>query len=92
MSRGVISVSEDTEIEEVAHLFLNQRIRRLPVLANGRLVGIISRSDLLCPAAVGEIRGSLDIVQHASEESFGERSPDLVPDAAGRGGLAARGP
>ena len=88
MSRGVISVSEDTEIEEVAHLFLNQRIRRVPVLADGRLVGIVSRSDLLRPAAVGEIRGSLDIVQessrtvgpldivqHASEESFPASDP-----------------
>ena len=32
MSRGVISVTEDTDVEEVSHLLANRRIRRVPVL------------------------------------------------------------
>lgn len=47
MSRGVISVSPETDVEEVAHLLANQRIRRVPVLDGDRLVGIVSRSDLV---------------------------------------------
>ena len=47
MSRGVISVSPDTDIEEVAHLLTSQRIRRVPVLDGDQLVGIVSRSDLV---------------------------------------------
>lgn len=47
MSRGVISVTEDTDVEEVAHLLTNRRIRRVPVLRGDRLVGIVSRSDLI---------------------------------------------
>jgi hypothetical protein len=47
MSRQVTSVTEDTAVEEVARLFVNQRLRRLPVVADGRLVGIVTRSDLL---------------------------------------------
>ena len=47
MSRSVISVSADTEVEEVAHLLTNARIRRVPVLEGDKLVGILSRSDLV---------------------------------------------
>ncbi|MBC8078212.1 MAG: CBS domain-containing protein, partial [Chloroflexales bacterium] len=47
MTRGVVSVSADTEIEEVTHLLTNKRIRRVPVLDGNKLVGILSRSDLV---------------------------------------------
>jgi predicted transcriptional regulator len=47
MSRHVISIGEDTGIEEAARLLADQRIRRLPVMAHGRMVGLISRSDIL---------------------------------------------
>ena len=47
MSPHVISITEDTGIEEAARLLAGERIRRLPVLRQGRLVGLISRSDVL---------------------------------------------
>lgn len=47
MSPQVISVTEETDAEEVAQLLTNRRIRRVPVLADGRLVGLVSRSDLV---------------------------------------------
>ena len=47
MVRGVISVSPETPIEEVAHLLANRKIRRVPVLDGEKLVGIVSRSDLI---------------------------------------------
>src|SRR5258708_19169592 len=47
MSRHVISISEDTGIEEAARLLAGERIRRLPVLRQGRLVGLVRRSDVL---------------------------------------------
>lgn len=47
MSRGVISVSPDTEMEALAELLANRRIRRVPVLEHDKLVGIVSRSDLI---------------------------------------------
>src|SRR6476661_8837538 len=45
MSDQVISATEQTDAEEVAHLFTSSRIRRVPILADGKLVGIVSRSD-----------------------------------------------
>jgi CBS domain-containing protein len=47
MSRQITSVAEDTDVDEVSQLFVSQRLRRVPVLADGRLAGIVSRSDLL---------------------------------------------
>ena len=47
MTREVIAVSEPTSLAEVVALMESRRIRRLPVLKDGRLVGIISRADLM---------------------------------------------
>jgi CBS domain-containing protein len=47
MSRGVVSVTEESGVRDVVDLMGLHGIRRVPVVANGRLVGIISRSDLL---------------------------------------------
>ncbi len=47
MTRGVISVTPDTDLDEVGHLLVHKNIKRLPVLDQGKLVGIISRADLV---------------------------------------------
>jgi CBS domain-containing protein len=52
MTRGVISVTPDTELEEVSHLLVHERIKRLPVLDQGKLVGIVSRADLVREVAL----------------------------------------
>lgn len=47
MTRDVVTIGEDTPIEEVIDLFERRRIKRLPVVKGDRLIGIVSRSDLL---------------------------------------------
>lgn len=47
MSRDLQTVSPDTDILKIAELFLHERYRRLPVLDKGRLVGQVSRRDVL---------------------------------------------
>lgn len=47
MSRGVVFVTESSKIEEIVSLMGLHGIRRVPVCRDGRLAGIISRSDLL---------------------------------------------
>lgn len=47
MTTDVISVGEDTDPETIARMLTEQRIRRIPVVSEGRVVGIISRSDLV---------------------------------------------
>jgi acetoin utilization protein AcuB len=46
MVQKLITTTEDTPIEEAAHLMLDHKIGCLPVLRNGRLVGIITESDM----------------------------------------------
>jgi CBS domain-containing protein len=47
MSANVHTVAVDTDIVEVAELFLASRFRRFPVVRDGRLVGVITRHDIL---------------------------------------------
>jgi rubrerythrin len=43
----VITVSEDTGIDEAARLLVGEKIRRVPVIKRGKMVGLLSRSDVL---------------------------------------------
>ncbi len=47
MTTDVISVTEDTILSDVAGVMEANRIRRVPVVRNGELVGIVARRDLL---------------------------------------------
>src|SRR6516162_7632932 len=47
MTRNVITVDEDTSVNEIAGLLEQHHIKRVPVLRDGRLVGIVSRANLL---------------------------------------------
>jgi len=51
MRREVRSVVETTPVQELADLLTTHKIRHLPVLREGRLVGIISRADLVAAIA-----------------------------------------
>ena len=46
MSKKVVSVSPDTDVHEAARIMGENQIRRLPVVENGKLVGIVAIGDL----------------------------------------------
>lgn len=46
MTRDVITVSPDANVEEVAAIFTAKRCRHLPVVSGGRLAGLISIGDI----------------------------------------------
>jgi CBS domain-containing protein len=58
MSDGVISVTEETPLSEIAALFERKRIKRVPVVKDGKLVGIVSRSNLI--QALASVVGRTD--------------------------------
>lgn len=54
MSKKVISVSEETTVEEIATLMTTHKVRRMPVMSGGKLVGIVSRADIVRAIAMGK--------------------------------------
>jgi CBS domain-containing protein len=47
MSSKIVSASEDTPLEEVATLLEKHRIKRIPIIRDRKLVGVVSRSNLI---------------------------------------------
>lgn len=47
MTKDVVTVTEDTPLQELASIMVEKRINRLPVVDNGRLVGIVTRDDII---------------------------------------------
>lgn len=47
MSRKLITVDEASDIGEASQLMLKNNIKKLPVVNNGKLIGIITSSDIL---------------------------------------------
>jgi len=52
MTANVVAVAETTELADVAMLLDTKRIKRVPVVRDGQLVGIISRANLVRALAV----------------------------------------
>ncbi len=73
MSRGVISVTPDTDLEDVGAMLVHERIKRLPVLDQGRLVGIVSRADLVREVAMRWVCPVCGEVVHS------EKQPERCP-------------
>ncbi|MEQ9467622.1 MAG: CBS domain-containing protein [Ekhidna sp.] len=47
MAKNVITVSPDLNIFEAAKMFLEKRLRRFPVIWDGKLIGQISQKDVM---------------------------------------------
>jgi CBS domain-containing protein len=62
MSTPAVTIGPDLPIEEVVRLMNRHRIKRLPVIEDGKLIGIIARADILNAVARGAIR-------HAAENA-----------------------
>jgi CBS domain-containing protein len=76
MSLGIVSVTEDAEVDDVRHLLVDRRIRRVPVVSGNQLVGIVSRADIVALIAmewVCEVCGT---------QARGEKPPASCPTCA----------
>lgn len=54
MSKHVVGVTDDTPVEKIASVMANHKINRLPVLRGQKLVGIVSRADIVGAIAMGK--------------------------------------
>lgn len=93
MTAPVVTVGEDTPVEQIASLLRSHRIKRVPVVRNGRIVGIVSRADLLqavaapsAPAATAQRSGFLPAALAGLDEMFLHRRPQAErPAESGAG-------
>jgi CBS domain-containing protein len=53
MSSEIIFVDEQTRVSEIAALLTERKIKRVPVMRNGKLVGIVCRADIVQAVAHG---------------------------------------
>jgi CBS domain-containing protein len=58
MASPVITVGPDTQVRHIAGLLFEHRISAVPVLENGKLVGIVSEADLLHRHEIGTDRST----------------------------------
>jgi len=65
VSTNIVCASPDMSTHEAAHLMSEHQIRRLPVVENDRLVGIVSLGDLAVKEAKDRRIG--DTLEHISE-------------------------
>jgi CBS domain-containing protein len=60
-SRDLISVEPDHDLEEALELMARHQVRRLPVVENGRLVGVVAQADIALKdnERTGELVGAI---------------------------------
>jgi CBS domain-containing protein len=47
MTKNLIAINSDATLEEAAEVMVNHKIKKLPVIDKGRLVGIVTATDLI---------------------------------------------
>ncbi|WP_197503727.1 MULTISPECIES: CBS domain-containing protein [unclassified Mycobacterium] len=78
MTTAVITVTAGSPAEDIRHLLIDRRIRRVPVMREGRLVGIVSRHDLVAMMATEWA------CQVCGEPVRGEQPPATCPKCHAR--------
>lgn len=73
MVTALITVSSATAVADVRHLLVERGIRRVPVLEAGRLVGIVSRGDVIALMATEWV------CEVCGEPVRGEQRPEMCP-------------
>ena len=71
-SGDLISVEPDKDLDEAVQLMARHQVRRLPVVENGRLVGIVAQADVALTLRENEQRTG-ELVEAISEPSGDER-------------------
>jgi CBS domain-containing protein len=68
-SQDLITVEPGKDLDEALQLMARHQVRRLPVVENGRLVGIVAQADI----AISESEKTGELVEAISEPSERER-------------------
>jgi CBS domain-containing protein len=75
MTSKPITIAPDTEIQEAARLLVTRRIRRLPVVENGKLLGLLSVADLIHAIAQLKIKEEIKDIFVSQTFALWEETP-----------------
>lgn len=71
MTRQVITISSDSEVSQAARAMIDADVKRLPVMEDGKLVGIVSRRDLVKVIARRDEDVQIELSRRLSEAGLG---------------------
>lgn len=70
MTRSVVRVAEDADLADVATLLETHRIKRVPVVRDDRIVGVVSRANLLRALASMSAKGTVSAADRAIRDGL----------------------
>jgi CBS domain-containing protein len=76
MTRAVVTAAPDTPLGEIATLLEKKRIKRVPIVQNGKVVGIVSRANLLQALATMPVNDTADA--HSNDSEIREKVLSLL--------------
>lgn len=71
MTRDVITATRETPLAEIASLLERNRIKRVPIVDNGKVVGIVSRANLL--QALASLRKEIAVEKPTSDSDVRDK-------------------
>jgi CBS domain-containing protein len=87
MTHRVVSVREETPVDQIAQILTSNRFKRVPVLRGDRLIGIVSRADIvrmiasrwICPVCGAIQHGHLPNECYSCGAAGGQFERELAP-------------
>jgi CBS domain-containing protein len=81
MTMGVIALDIDHDLEDLVHVFRDHAVRRIPIVDQDRVVGVVSLDDIMVLVAdelstVSKVLAGQIMFPHAADEA---RTPSLIP-------------
>lgn len=84
LSQELEVIEPESDVEEAARMMARRQIRRLPVVKNGRLVGMVSLGDIAVKAGEEEAGDTLEEVSHGIKPSQRQAGKRKQPSPSAR--------
>jgi CBS domain-containing protein len=93
MTKHVVSATEDTPLSEIAALLERKRIKRVPITRDGKVVGVVSRANLIQALAsvVGDVEQSPMTDRKIRDDLLDRLKQQLWTDFGTRNVIVSRG-
>lgn len=93
MTRDVVSTTEDTPLSEIAALLEHKRIKRVPITRDGKVVGVVSRANLIQALAslVGDLEESPTTDRKIRDDLLNKLKQQSWTDFGARNVIVSRG-